>query len=118
MGFLDFLKSDVNSTNSRSNSPIGWYDVENGKVLHYTNANSRSTVYSQSPKAVKVLQSPDSKRVLILCENGSVMVMDTSTRGVRTVYNERCSLAAQDIVWEGNNAYQIKNKNGWRKGSL
>ena len=115
MGFLDFLKPTESSSSSSS---VKTYVVENGKVYRYDNANSKASVYSSSPKAVKALLSPDSKRVLILRENGSVIVMDASNRGVRTVYNETGNLAAQDIVWDGNNSYQIKNKNGWRKRTL
>lgn len=118
MGFFDFLKDSNNNSSSNSQSTTGWYDVENGKVVKYTNANSRSVVYSQSPKAVKALLSPDNKNVLILRENGSVVVMSTSTRGVRTVYNEVGNLAAKDIVWDGNRVFQVKLNNGWRKKSL
>jgi hypothetical protein len=87
-------------------------------VFKYTNANSRSAVYAQTPKAVKALLSPDSKNLLILREKGSVVVMSVATKGIRKVYDESGSLAAQDIVWDGNSSFQIKNNNGWRKHSL
>lgn len=106
MGFLDFLKP----ANGGCSSFAKTYVAENGKVYRYDNANSKAAVYSSSPKAVKALMSPDSKRVLILRENGSVIVMDTSNKGIRTVYNETGNLAAQDIVWDGNNSFQIKTK--------
>ena len=66
------------------------------------------TVYSSSPKVVKVVLGPDEKNVLILCDNGNVKLMNTNNHGVRTVYNEIGSLKALDIAWD-----QVQTKRKW-----
>lgn len=49
-----------------------YYAVKDGKVMRHESSSSFRTVYSSSPKAVKVVLSPDEKNVLILCDNGNV----------------------------------------------
>ena len=43
-----------------------YYAVKDGKVMRHESSSSFRTVYSSSPKAVKVVLSPDEKNVLIL----------------------------------------------------
>ena len=82
-----------------------------------------TTVYSGSSKAIKVVLSPDEKRVLILLENGKgVRCVDANASNFNTngriVYSETGSLAAQDVAWDGNKKIMIKNGNGWRNRNL
>lgn len=95
-----------------------YYAVKDGKVMRHESSSSFRTVYSSSPKAVKVVLSPDEKIVLILCDNGNVKLMNTNNHGVRTVYNQTGSLKAQDIAWDGNKSYQVQANNRWSKKSI
>lgn len=95
-----------------------YYAVKDGKVMCYESSLSFRTVYSSSPKAVKVVLSPDEKNVLILCDNGNVKLISTNNHGVRTVYNQTGSLKAQDIAWDGNKSYQVQTNNRWSKKSI
>lgn len=100
-----------------------YFEVKDGKVLRRESGSSiGTTVYSSSPKAVKVVLSPDEKRVLILLEDGRVRCVESknmnfSTSG-RIVYSGGLGPLAQDVAWEGNNKMMIKNSNGWRKDSV
>ena len=95
-----------------------YYAVKDGKVMRHESSSSFRTVYSSSPKAVKVVLSPDEKNVLILCDNGNVKLMNTINHGVRTVYNQTSSLKAQDIAWDGNKSYQVQANSKWSKKSI
>lgn len=95
-----------------------YYAVKDGKVMRHESSSSYRTVYSSTPKAVKVVLSPDEKNILILCENGNVKLMNTNNHGSRTVYNQSGNLKAQDIVWDGNKSYQVQANGKWSKKSI
>lgn len=87
-----------------------YYAVKDGKVMRHESSSSFRTVYSSSPKAVKVVLSPDEKNVLILCDNGNVKLMNTNNHGARTVYGETGNLKALDLAWDGNKSFQVQTK--------
>lgn len=100
-----------------------YFEVKEGRVLRRQSGSSLgTTVYSGSPKAVKVVLSPDEKRVLILLEDGRVRCVESknmnfSTSG-RIVYSGALGPLAQDIAWDGNRVMMIKNSNGWRRAGI
>ena len=95
-----------------------YYAVKDGKVHRHESSSSYRTVYSSSPKALKAVLSPDEKNVLILRADGTVVLMNTSNHGARTVYNERNALAAKDIAWDGNKSFQVQTNGKWTKRSI
>ena len=112
------------STEAFYNYPkVMFFDVKDGKIQRRNSGSSLAqTVYSGSPKAVKVVLSPDEKRVLILLADGRVRCVESkslnfSTSG-RIVYSGGLGPLAQDVAWEGNNKMMIKNSNGWRRDSV
>lgn len=102
---------------------VMYFEVKDGKVLRRKSGSSLgTTVYSGSPKAVKVVLSPDEKRVLILLANGTVRCVESKSSNFNTsgriVYSGALGPLAQDVAWEGNNKMMIKNSNGWRRDSV
>lgn len=95
-----------------------YYAVKDGKVNRHESSSSYRNVYSSSPKAVKAVLSPDEKNVLILRADGTVIAMNTSTHGSKTVYNEKNALAGKDIAWDGNKSFQVQVNGKWIKKSI
>ncbi len=80
-----------------------YFEVKDGTVLRRESGISLGpTVYSSSPKAVKVVLSPDDKRVLILLEDGRVRCVESKnmnfTLSGRIVYIGARGPLAQDIA--------------------
>lgn len=95
-------------------------EIKNGRVLRRQSGSSLGpTVYTASPKAVKVVVSPHDKRVLILLEDGRVRCVESKNMNFiisgRIVYSGARGPLAQDIACEGNRMMMIKDNNGWRK---
>lgn len=97
-----------------------FFTIKDGKIYRHQSATVYTCVYNQSNKAVKVLLSPDEKKVLFLLTNGIVKCMDVMGSGntARTVYYQSGGLSAQDIAWDGNKNFLIKNNNGWKRQSV
>lgn len=120
-----FMRPQCRNAKTEATKPfeIMYFEVKDGKVLRRQSGSSLGqTVYSGSPKAIKVVLSPDEKRVLILLADGRVRCVESksfnfSTSG-RIVYSGGLGPLAQDVAWEGNNKMMIKNSNGWRRDSV
>lgn len=98
-------------------------EVKDGRVLRRQSGTSLGpTVYTASPKAVKVVLSPDEKRVLILLADGRVRCVESKnmnfTISGRMVYSGARGPLAQDIACEGNRMMMIRNNNGWRRDNI
>lgn len=98
-------------------------EVKDGRVLRRQSGTSLGpTVYTASPKVVKVVLSPAEKPVLILLADGRVRCVESKnmnfTISGRMVYSGARGPLAQDIACEGNRMMMIRNNNGWRRDNI